>query len=118
MPLNSAKKRKTERQKTDDEELLILRSLTASVKEEDDVEKSKEAAFGNYVSQALSFMDESTRLMAMNNIQNAIFQAQMSCCPGSMFSRQQPLVGPIGHTGICLIVQGMENQTHFANNNV
>lgn len=104
MPLDSTKKRKTERQKKDDEELLILRSLAASVKEEDDMKKSSKetasptAAFGNYVSQALSFMDERTRLMAMNNIQNAIFQAQMSCCPGGMFSSQQPLVGPVGQT--------------------
>ena len=94
----------TERQNKDDEELLILRSLAASVKEEDEVKKnSKEAAspiaaFGNYVSQALSSMDERTRLMKMNNIQNDIFQAQMSCCPGGMFSSQQPLVGPIGQT--------------------
>ena len=35
---------------------------------------SPTAAFGNYVSQTLSFMDERTRLMAMNNIQNANFK--------------------------------------------
>ena len=103
MPLDSATQRKTEREKKDDEELLLLRSLAASVKEEDDVKKTKEvaspaAAFGSYVSQALSVMDERTRLMAMNNSQNAIFQAQMSCCPGGMFSSQQPLGGPIGQT--------------------
>ena len=103
VPLDSAKKRKTERQKKDDEELLFLRNLSASIKEEDDVTKSKEAAnpaaaFGTYVSQALSVMDQRTRLMAMTNIQNAIFQAQMSCCPGGMFSSQQPLVGPSGQT--------------------
>ena len=41
MPLDSAKKRKTERQKKDDEELLLVRGLAASVKEENDVKKAK-----------------------------------------------------------------------------
>ena len=66
MPLDSTKKWKTERQKGG-EELVTLQSLVASVKKEDDV------AFGNYVSQALSFMDEHTPF------------------------RMLYLVGPIGH---------------------
>eukprot|EP00794_Sanderia_malayensis_P004310 gene4309-4881_t len=82
-PLAAVKKSKTAKQKKEEEELSILKSLASSISADENVAAKKDAkpspsaAFEEYVTHALSVMDEKTRLVAMNNIQNAIFQAQM-----------------------------------------
>ncbi|XP_014678952.1 PREDICTED: uncharacterized protein LOC106818790 [Priapulus caudatus] len=45
---------------------------------QEDTSKDVCSAFGMYVSQALRKLSERTRVLAMNNIQNVIFEAQMS----------------------------------------
>ncbi|XP_065071000.1 uncharacterized protein LOC135695746 [Rhopilema esculentum] len=76
-PLAAVKKSKTAKQKKEEEELSILKSLASSFSADEnlaakkDAKPSPSAAFGEYVTHALSVMDEKTRLVAMNNIQNA-----------------------------------------------
>ena len=55
-----------------------MKKLASSL--EDDPKAAKRTpciAFGKYVCQTLSAIDERTAMFAMNNIQNALFRAQM-----------------------------------------
>ena len=81
-PLETPQKKKTAKHRKEEEELTILKTLASSLGQETGKKVVNEAdpcaAFGAYVTQTLKNMDERTRLLAVNNIQNAIFQAQMS----------------------------------------
>ena len=66
------------------EEVEILRSIAKSLDPTDASESTisitddESKSFGNYVSQALSGMDQRNRMIAINRIQNVIFQVQLS----------------------------------------
>ena len=72
---------------SEDEELSIPKSMAASFSQEDDPDKEKTTnmspsyVFAKYVSQSLSAMDDRARFIAINNIQNTIFRAQIRCLP-------------------------------------
>lgn len=75
--------RKTAKMKREEEEMKVLKTLAKSLEEDDksgktEVPKNQCSAFGEYVSQSLTLMDQRTRLIAMNGMQTAIFQAQMA----------------------------------------
>ena len=74
------------------EEVYILRSIAKSLDSSDASESTisisddDSKSFGNYVSQALSGMDQRNRMIAINRIQNVIVQVQISAI-------QQPHAG-------------------------
>ena len=83
-PITDSGRKKTAKQRKDDEEIIILQSIAKSLenggKKENEKEKAEDpcTAFGSYVARTLQLMDERSRLTAMNSVQNIIFQVQMS----------------------------------------
>ena len=88
--LPGSARKSTERKGT--EEVDILRSIAKSLDSGNASESTisisddESKSFGNYVSQALSGMDQRNRMIASNRIQNVIFQVQISAI-------QQPHAG-------------------------
>ena len=66
----------------------MLKKLASSLGEESGPKQTSNSpctAFGKYVGEAMMAMVNRTRLIAMNNIQTAIFQAQMGGLAGNSF---------------------------------
>ena len=75
-----SRKQATARKKQEEEQFVPLRQRASSLDEESCLKQAGSSpctAFGKYVGEALMALDEGTRLIAMNNIQTAIFQAHM-----------------------------------------
>ncbi|XP_065068371.1 uncharacterized protein LOC135693740 [Rhopilema esculentum] len=77
-PTETMRKEKNNKRKREEEEMEVLKKLASSLEDDPKAPKSTPCiAFGKYVGQTLSAMDERTAMIAMNNIQNALFKAQM-----------------------------------------
>ena len=83
-PITDNGRKKTAKQRKDDEEIIILQRIAKSLenggKKENEKEKAEDpcTAFGSYIARTLQLMDERSPLTAMNSVQNIIFQVQMS----------------------------------------
>ena len=91
-PLNDKPLRKTPKEKREEEELQLLKVVANSLAPEESNDSNECidccSRFGEYVTETLRGMNERTRLLAVNNIHNAIFQAQMSVYSNTPVSYQ------------------------------
>ena len=100
----SSRKQVTARKKQEEEELVVLRKLASSLdKRSSPKQESKSPciAFGKYIGEALLAMDERSRPAAVNNIQSAIFQAQMGGFMGNNFASPQFCSNPMQYGYPC-----------------
>eukprot|EP00794_Sanderia_malayensis_P001008 gene1008-329_t len=87
-------RKKTAKQKREEEELCAMKAITKSLGGDNECEKKSSVqdpckAFGAYMTQALSDMNQMDHIIAMKNIQGAIFQVQMQ-----NFQQQQNMGNP------------------------
>ena len=99
-----SRKQVAARKRQEEEEFAVLKKLASSLDEESSPKQTSHSpciAFGKYVGEALMAMDERTRLIAMNNIQTAIFQAQMGGLAGNSFPSPQIFSSPMQYGYPC-----------------
>ena len=93
-----SRKQATARKKQEEEQFVPLRQRASSLDEESCPKQASNSpctAFGKYVGETLMALDERTRLMAMNNIQTAIFQAHMGGLAGNGVPNPQIVSSPM-----------------------